>query len=80
MLTALSFFIECDIGCGIKYLLDNGLVEFNAIDSHGATPLMIATKAGAVECLKMLLEKGATPTKDDGSLIYAACKGYVGCL
>ena len=46
---------------------------------HGWTPLMIAARAGKVDAVKMLLEKGAYPSirrADGGCALHAAARGW----
>ncbi|GJQ76772.1 hypothetical protein Trydic_g15612 [Trypoxylus dichotomus] len=67
-----------------KYFLEKG-ADSNCMDSVGRTPLHFAASSGAVECVKLLVEHGATVSKWDREhkatpLHCAANKGHLCCL
>jgi len=49
---------------GLKWLLDQG-VDVNAINSHGASALLVAHRAGANQAIELLLGRGAEIASSD---------------
>lgn len=58
--------------CALKHTL-----QVNQKNVHGQTPLMLACKAGAVDCVRLLLEAGADATLFD-TLQQRTCLHYAG--
>lgn len=52
--------------------------DVNAVDGRGYTPLLEAVTAGHVDCVRLLLEAGATD--DSMSLAKASREGHVECI
>lgn len=82
---ALSFFADNNLVVGVEYLISNDLVEINAKDDAGNTPLMTVAKAGYVNCLKMLLGKGARANDVNNKTLatplhLAVVGGHVECV
>ncbi|CAB3375876.1 myotrophin-like [Cloeon dipterum] len=66
----------------IKYLVSRG-ADVNAKDKHGITALLAAIWEGHTDCVKLLLESGASPqgeTPDGSSYIEAAEKEEIKAL
>jgi len=66
----------------IQYLVDRG-AEVNAKDKHGITALLAAIWEGHTECVRLMLQKGATKqgcTPDGTSYVEAAEKEEIKAL
>lgn len=64
--------------------IDTYMEVINEGDMHGFTPLLFASSHGSLDCLKLLVEKGAAVNKSGNCgrlpLHYAACNGHTECI
>lgn len=60
--TALMYAIESDRTEVVSWLVEQGW-KLEVPDEFGNTPLMVAAGNGATDCVRMLLENGADPTR-----------------
>jgi len=68
----------------LEILAKDQLVDINCQTKFGATPLILASKGGHIDCLKLLLNHGADPNiqyrGNQNALLFAAGNGHYECI